>query len=106
MPSAPLRGTGDRENGDLQVKGIVTAVTLHTRIGSICAQIDPGSKMNSRWVVPRGDGNIEHQPPGDFSTDVDVDTGDGNVRLGFPSLEWWRTAMGLVLELIRTAQKS
>jgi hypothetical protein len=39
--------------------------------------------MNSRWVVRRYDGNIELQLPG-FSTDVDGDTGEGNVRLDFP----------------------
>ena len=71
-------------NGDLQVEGIVTAVSLHTRTGNIAAQIDPGSKMNSAWVVRTGDGNVDLRLPADFSADLDVNTGDGNVRLDFP----------------------
>jgi len=81
-----IRGTLDIESGhgDLQVDGTVTMASLHTGTGNIAAQIDPGSKMNSNWVVRTGDGNVDLRLPEDFSTDLDVNSGDGNIRLDFP----------------------
>ncbi len=81
-----IRGTLDIESGhgDLQVDGTVTAVILHTRTGNVAAQIDPGSRMNSNWVLRTGDGNVDLRLPEDFSTELDVNSGDGNVRLDFP----------------------
>jgi DUF4097 and DUF4098 domain-containing protein YvlB len=81
-----IRGTLDIESGhgDLQVDGTVTAVILRTRTGNVAAQIDPGSIMNSNWVLRTGDGNVDLRLPEDFSTDLDVNSGDGNVRLDFP----------------------
>jgi hypothetical protein len=74
----------DSGNGDLQVEGTVTAVDLRTRRGNIAAQINPGSNMNSGWVVRTGDGDVDLRLPADFSADLDVSAGDGNVRLDFP----------------------
>jgi DUF4097 and DUF4098 domain-containing protein YvlB len=81
-----IRGTLDIESGhgDLQVDGNVTAVSLHTRTGNIAAQIDPGSKMHSNWTLRTDDGNVDLRLPADFSTDLDVNSRDGNVRLDFP----------------------
>ena len=62
----------------------MTAVALRTRRGNIAAQVDPRSKMNSAWVLRTDDGNVDLRLPEDFATDLDVDTGDGNVRLDFP----------------------
>jgi DUF4097 and DUF4098 domain-containing protein YvlB len=81
-----IRGTLDIESGhgDLQVDGTVTAVILHTRAGNVAVQIDPGSRMNSNWLLRTGDGNVDLRLPEDFSTELDVSSGDGNVRLNFP----------------------
>jgi DUF4097 and DUF4098 domain-containing protein YvlB len=81
-----ISGTLDIESGhgDLQVDGSVTAVSLHTRTGNIAAQIDPGSKMNSNWVLRTDDGNVDLRLPADFSTDLDVNSRDGDVRVDFP----------------------
>jgi hypothetical protein len=81
-----IRGILDVESGhgDLQVDGTLTAVVLHTRRGNVAAQIDFGSKMNSNWLVRTGDGNVDLRLPEDFSTDLDVQSGNGNVRLDFP----------------------
>jgi DUF4097 and DUF4098 domain-containing protein YvlB len=81
-----IRGVLSMEsgNGDLQVEGTVTAVNLHTRSGNIAAQINPGSNMNSGWVVQTGYGDVDLRLPADFSADLDVNAGDGNVRLDFP----------------------
>jgi DUF4097 and DUF4098 domain-containing protein YvlB len=81
-----IRGTLDIESGhgDLQVDGTVTAVILHTRAGNVAAQIDAGSRMNSNWVLRTGDGNVDLRLPEDLSTELDVNSGDGNVRLDFP----------------------
>ncbi len=81
-----VTGTLDVQSGhgDLQVDGTVTMASLHTGTGNIAAQIDPGSKMNSNWVVRTGDGNVDLRLPEDFSTDLDVNSGDGNIRLDFP----------------------
>jgi DUF4097 and DUF4098 domain-containing protein YvlB len=81
-----INGTLDVESGhgDLQIDGTLNAVGLHTRTGNIAAQIDPGSKMNSNWAVRTGEGNIDLRLPKDFSTDLDVHSGDGNLRLDFP----------------------
>jgi hypothetical protein len=74
----------ESEHGDLQVDGIVTAISLRNRAGNVAAQINPGSKMNSAWVIRTGGGNVDLRLPEDFSTDLDLETGDGNVRLDFP----------------------
>ena len=81
-----IRGTLEIESGhgDLQVDGTVTAVFLHTRTGNVAAQIDPGSRMNSNWVLRTDDGNVDLRLPEDFSTELDVNSGYGNVRLDFP----------------------
>jgi DUF4097 and DUF4098 domain-containing protein YvlB len=81
-----VTGTVDVQSGhgDLQLDGAVTGASLHTGAGNIAAQIDPGSKMNSNWMVRTGDGNIDLRLPEDFSTDLDVNTGDGDIRLDFP----------------------
>jgi DUF4097 and DUF4098 domain-containing protein YvlB len=71
-------------NGDLHVEGTVTAVNLRTRRGNIAAQVNPGSNMNSGWVVRTGHGDVDLRLPADFSADLDVSAGDGNVRLDFP----------------------
>jgi hypothetical protein len=71
-------------HGDLRVNGVLTAVNLDTRAGNIAAQIDPGSKMNSAWLVRSGNGNLDLRLPENFSTDLKVETGEGNVRLDFP----------------------
>lgn len=83
-----IRGTLDIESGhgDLQVDGTVTAVILHTRTGNVAAQIAPGSRMNSNWVLRTGDGNVDLRLPEDFSAELDINSGDGNVRLDFPML--------------------
>jgi DUF4097 and DUF4098 domain-containing protein YvlB len=81
-----IDGTLDVESGhgDIQVEGMLTAVALHTRTGNIAAQINPGSTMNSRWTLRTGDGNVDLRLPTGFSTDLDVKSKDGNVRLDFP----------------------
>jgi DUF4097 and DUF4098 domain-containing protein YvlB len=81
-----ISGTLDVESGhgDLQVDGTLTAVGLRARTGNIAARIDPGSKMNSAWLVRTGDGNVDLRLPEDFSTDLDVRSGNGDVRLDFP----------------------
>jgi hypothetical protein len=71
-------------NGDLQIDGTVAAVDVRTRRGNIAAQISPGSKMNSGWEVRTNDGDVDLRLPDDFSADLDVSAGDGNVRLDFP----------------------
>jgi DUF4097 and DUF4098 domain-containing protein YvlB len=71
-------------NGDLQVDGTVAAVDVRTRRGNIAAQIYPGSNMNSGWEVRTDDGDVDLRLPEDFSADLDVSAGDGNVRLDFP----------------------
>lgn len=40
--------------------------------------------MNSSWVLQTGDGNVDLLLPADFSADLDVNAGDGNVRREFP----------------------
>jgi Putative adhesin len=81
-----IRGTLSIEsgNGDLQVEGTVTTLSLHARTGNVSAQVNPGSRMNSSWVVQTGNGNVDLLLPADFSADLDVNAGDGNVRLEFP----------------------
>jgi len=40
--------------------------------------------MNSTWVLRTGDGNVDLRLPEGFSAELDVHTGNGNVRLDFP----------------------
>jgi DUF4097 and DUF4098 domain-containing protein YvlB len=73
--------TGD---GNIRIDGIYTELDLHSGDGNITAQVRQGSKMDSRWIVGTGDGNIELRLPQDFSAEVDAHTGDGHIDLDFP----------------------
>jgi Putative adhesin len=73
--------TGD---GNIRADGIYTALDLHTGDGSISAEAKQGSKMDSRWSLRSGDGNIELRLPDSFSAEVDAHTGDGHIELDFP----------------------
>jgi hypothetical protein len=71
-------------NGDLQLDGTLAAVDARTRRGNIAAQINPSSNMNSGWEVRTDEGDVDLRLPANFSADLDVSAGDGNVRLDFP----------------------
>lgn len=73
--------TGD---GNIRVEGIYSALDLHTGDGTISAEAKQGSRMNSRWALRSGDGNIELRLPESFSAEVDARTGDGHIELDFP----------------------
>ena len=73
--------TGD---GNIRVDATCTELELHSGDGNITAQIRQGSKMDSRWIVGTGDGNIELRLPESFSAEVDAHTGDGHIDLDFP----------------------
>jgi DUF4097 and DUF4098 domain-containing protein YvlB len=73
--------TGD---GNIRVQGIYTALDLHTGDGIISAEAKQGSRMDSRWALRSGDGNIELRLPESFSAEVDAHTGDGHIELDFP----------------------
>jgi DUF4097 and DUF4098 domain-containing protein YvlB len=73
--------TGD---GNIRVDGLCTALDLQTGDGNIDAEVRQGSRMDSRWALRSGDGNIELRLPESFSAEVDAHTGDGHIELGFP----------------------
>jgi DUF4097 and DUF4098 domain-containing protein YvlB len=74
----------ESEHGDLQVDGTITTLNLYTRAGNIAALVGLRSKMRSPWVLRTGEGDIDLRLSEDFSADLDVHTGAGNVRLDFP----------------------
>jgi len=73
--------TGD---GNIRVDGVYMALDLQTGDGNISAEAKQGSKMDSRWALRSGDGNIELRLPENFSAEVDAHTGDGHIELDFP----------------------
>jgi hypothetical protein len=73
--------TGD---GNISIDGVYTALDLHTGDGNIEADARQGSKMDSRWSLRTGDGNIQLRVPATFSAQLDAQTGDGRVDVEFP----------------------
>ena len=73
--------TGD---GHMRVRGRLDSMNLRTGDGGIDAEVLPGSKMASSWRVESGDGSVTIRLPRDFSTDLDLHTGDGGISVDFP----------------------
>ena len=73
--------TGD---GHIRMEGRFDALNLKTGDGSIRARVNPGSKMSTPWSIHTRDGSVEMVLPEGFQANVDAETRDGRITLGFP----------------------
>jgi DUF4097 and DUF4098 domain-containing protein YvlB len=78
----PLKA--DTRDGNIHVEGTFSELDLDTGDGNIDAEVQPGSKMASGWILRTGDGNVSLRLPDNFAADVDAHTGDGHVQLDLP----------------------
>ena len=73
--------TGD---GHIRMEGRFDALNLKTGDGSIQARINAGSKMAAPWNIHTGDGSVDLTLPDGFQANLEADTRDGRISLGFP----------------------
>lgn len=71
-------------DGHVRIDGRFDVLNIKTGDGSINAQVNSGSKMASSWTIRTGDGSVDLVLPDGFSADVDAQTRDGRISLGFP----------------------
>jgi hypothetical protein len=80
--SGPLKAkTGD---GSIRVAGRFEDLNLSSGDGHIECEIQPGSRMNGRWVIRTSDGSLNLRLPQGFAADLDARTGDGHVGINVP----------------------
>lgn len=81
-----LAGSIDAHTGDgaMRVSGRFDDVRLRTGDGSIDLEAQRGSKVRSEWEVKTQDGGVNVRVPGELAADVQLHTGDGNIRLNMP----------------------
>lgn len=76
--------TSTTQDGNIRVEGRFDGLDLHTGDGNIDAAVAKGSVMSSGWTLRSSDGNVVMRVPEGFSADLDANTGDGHVTVGFP----------------------
>lgn len=81
-----LDGRVDATSGDgrIRLEGRFDVLNIKTGDGSIDARVNSGSKMASAWNIRTGDGSVDLVLPEGFSANVDAETRDGRISLGFP----------------------
>ncbi len=81
-----LDGKVEATSGDGRVRmdGRFDVLYIKTGDGSIDTRVNPGSKMASAWTIRTGDGSVDLVLPDGFAADVDAQTRDGRISLGFP----------------------
>lgn len=86
LTARSLDGTlsADTRDGNIRITGRFDRLDLHTGDGRIDAEVSPGSKASSAWMLRTGDGSITLRLPSDFAADLDAHTGDGRVSSDFP----------------------
>ena len=81
-----LDGKVEATSGDGRVRmdGRFDVLYIKTGDGSIDTRVNPGSKMASAWTIRTSDGSVDLVLPDGFAADVDAQTRDGRISLGFP----------------------
>lgn len=71
-------------DGHIRIDGRFDVLNIKTGDGSINVRVNSGSKMASAWNIRTGDGSVDLVLPDGFAADVDAQTRDGRISLGFP----------------------
>ncbi len=71
-------------DGDLQIRGRLSAVQAKSTDGDIVIQIDPDSTMTEDWSIRTTDGSIRLEIPDGFGADLDVEANDGGIDTDHP----------------------
>lgn len=74
----------DTHDGNVDVNGRFDVLNLHTGDGNIDAEVNAGSAPQPRWLLRSGDGNIRLKLPANLGADLDAQSGDGEIHVGFP----------------------
>ncbi|MGE5110350.1 MAG: DUF4097 family beta strand repeat-containing protein [Acidobacteriaceae bacterium] len=80
--SGPLKAK--TSDGSMRISGKFDDLNLSTGDGHIDCEVQPGSRMNNRWVIRTSDGTLSLRLPNDFAANLDARTGDGHVRVNMP----------------------
>ncbi len=71
-------------DGSMQIAGRFDDLNLSTGDGHITCEVQPGSKMSTRWVIRTNDGSVSLRLPTGFAANLEARTGDGHIRVGMP----------------------
>jgi Putative adhesin len=74
----------DTHDGNVDVNGRFDVLNLHTGDGNIDAEVNATSAPQPGWLLRSGDGNIRLKLPANLGADLDAQSGDGEIRVGFP----------------------
>jgi Toastrack DUF4097 len=81
-----FNGEAEISNGDGEVfvDGVLQSMNGRVADGDMTIKVAPGSIMQTDWSLRAGDGSIVLDLPDDFSANLEVTTGDGEVRTDHP----------------------
>ena len=71
-------------DGRIRIDGRFDTLNVKTGDGSIDVRANSGSKMSSAWSIRTGDGSVDLVLPENFAANVDAETRDGRISMGFP----------------------
>jgi len=71
-------------DGHMRIRGRFEELSLETGDGHIDAEVNPGSRIATAWMLHTGDGSVKLRLPQDFAADLEAHTGDGRVTVDFP----------------------
>lgn len=71
-------------DGNVRLRGVLTALDLETSDGDISVEALPESRAASDWILRASDGDINLALAPDFSAEVWIHTGDGDIDNRLP----------------------
>ncbi len=80
--SGPLKAK--TSDGGMRISGRFDDLNLSTGDGHVECEVQPGSRMNNRWVIRTGDGSLNLRLPDNFAANLDARMGDGHIRVNKP----------------------
>ena len=100
----PIAGTGldgklvaHTGDGHVRISGRFDRLEVTTGDGRIELRAEPGSKLDSDWLVRTGDGGVDLSLPRELKANLDAHTGDGGIQLDLPVQISGRFSRGTVV---------
>jgi hypothetical protein len=79
-------------DGNIRLKGVVTVLDLETSDGDITVEALPESRAAGDWYLRASDGDIRLALAPDFSAEVRIHTGDGDINTSLPLILQGKTS--------------
>ncbi len=100
----PIAGTGldgklvaHTGDGHVRISGRFDRLEVTTGDGRVELRAEPGSKLDSDWLVRTGDGGVDLSLPRELHANLDAHTGDGGIQLDLPVQVSGRFSRGTVV---------